>query len=97
HDGSEKAGSRLRPGLFHFAPATFDDLNKVLNVNLRIAFAGALGLCFATTVWPQDEKSILDLRNALIALSPRTVDPHEAALLSETAHHVSRELAREYG
>ena len=37
------------------------------------------------------------MRNALIALSPRTVDPREAALLSETAHRKSRECAREYG
>src|SRR5205085_4803304 len=28
---------------------------------------------------------------------PRTVDPREAAVLSETAHHMSRQLAREYG
>jgi len=45
----------------------------------------------------QDEKSINDLRNALIALSPPTVDPREAALLSVTAHTMSRQLAREYG
>ena len=45
----------------------------------------------------QDEKSINDLRNAVMALSPRTVDPREAALLSETAHRTSRQLAREYG
>lgn len=32
-----------------------------------------------------------------MALSPRTVDPREAALLSETAHRTSRQLAREYG
>src|SRR5256885_2980122 len=51
----------------------------------------------ASAAWAQDEKSIIDLRNALIALSPRTVDPREAALLSETAHHMSRQLAREYG
>jgi len=51
----------------------------------------------ASAAWAQDEKSIIDLRNALIALSPRTVDPREAALLSETAHRTSRQLAREYG
>jgi len=51
----------------------------------------------ASPAWAQDEKSIIDLRNALIALSPRTVDPREAALLSETAHRTSRQLAREYG
>ena len=45
----------------------------------------------------QDEKSINDLRNAVMALSPRTVDPCEAVLLSETAHRTSRQLAREYG
>jgi hypothetical protein len=45
----------------------------------------------------KDEKSISDLTNALIALSPRTVDPQEAALLSETAHRTSRECARDYG
>jgi hypothetical protein len=45
----------------------------------------------------QDEKSINDLRNALIALSPRSVDPREAELLSLTAHTTSRQLAREYG
>jgi hypothetical protein len=45
----------------------------------------------------QDEKSIADLRNALIALSPRTVDPREAELLAFTAHTTSRQLAREYG
>jgi hypothetical protein len=87
----------LRPGLFYFAPATTGNLNKILTVNPRIALAAALVLCFATTVWPQDEKSIANLRDALIALSPRTVDPNEAALLSETAHHMSRQLAREYG
>jgi hypothetical protein len=45
----------------------------------------------------QDEKSINDLRNALIALSPPTIDPREAELLSVTAHTMSRQLAREYG
>jgi hypothetical protein len=82
---------------FYFAAATIDDLNKILNVNCRIVLAVALGLCFETTIWAEDEKSINDLRDALIALSPKTVDPGEAALLSETAHHTSRQLAREYG
>src|SRR5205085_5022029 len=45
----------------------------------------------------RDEKSIAGLRDALIALSPRTVDPREAALISETAHRTSRQCAREYG
>lgn len=51
----------------------------------------------SSPVWAQDEKSINDLREALVALAPRNVDPREAQLLSETAHHVSRQLAREYG
>ena len=66
-------------------------------MDCRIVLAVALVLCFETTAQSQDEKSISDLRSALIALSPGTVDPSEAALLSETAHHSSRQLAREYG
>jgi hypothetical protein len=57
----------------------------------------AVSLYFTATLSAQDEKSIVNLRDALIALSPRTVDPREAALLSETAHRTSRQLAREYG
>ena len=66
-------------------------------MNSRLVLTVAFGLCFETTLLAQDEKSIADLRNALIALSPRTVDPNEAALLSETAHHTSRQLAQDYG
>ena len=65
-----------------------------MNFRLALIFAFAIGTIVANA---QDERSINDLRDALIALSPRTVDPHEAALLSETAHHMSRQLAREYG
>lgn len=63
-------------------------------------FARTLILIFllcATGGFAQDEKSINDLRDALIALSPRTVDPHEAALMSETAHRTSRQCAKDYG
>ena len=63
-------------------------------------FARALILTFllcATGAFAQDEKSINDLRDALIALSPRTVDPREAALMSETAHRTSRQCAKDYG
>lgn len=66
-------------------------------MNSRLVLAVAFGLCFQTTLWAEDEKSIADLRNALIALSPGSVDPNEAALLSETAHHTSRQLAQDYG
>ena len=65
-------------------------------MNWRLVTLCAVAFCRGV-VCAQDEKSINDLRNALIALSPRTVDPREAALLSETAHHTSRQLAREYG
>lgn len=65
-------------------------------MNFRAALVFAFAAC-ANLASAQDEKSIVDLRNALIALSPRTVDPHEAALLSETAHRTSRQCAREYG
>ena len=65
--------------------------------SLRSSLAWPLPLALAAPRLAQDEKSINDLRNALIALSPRTVDPHEAELLSETAHRTSRQLAREYG
>ena len=44
-----------------------------------------------------DEQSVAGLRDALIALSPRTVDPREAAIVSETAHRTSRQCAQEYG
>jgi hypothetical protein len=65
-------------------------------VNLRsvVIFASVV---FATAGWAQDEKSINELRDALVALSPRTVDRHEAELMSVTAHATSRQLAREYG
>jgi hypothetical protein len=65
-------------------------------VNFRVALILAFAAC-ANILYAQDEKSIADLGNALIALSPRTVDPREAALLSETAHSTSRQCAREYG
>lgn len=42
-----------------------------------------------------DAKSIKRFRDAMVALAP-DVDPHEAALLSVTAHTTARRLAREY-
>ncbi|HEY6070288.1 MAG TPA: hypothetical protein VIU85_02860 [Chthoniobacterales bacterium] len=64
-------------------------------MNLRFVGIFIFVAC-ATVVGAQDAKSIAGLRDALIALSP-TVDPKEAALMSETAHRRSRECAREYG
>lgn len=63
----------------------------------KIVFAIALALAWSGIVSAQDGKSIADLRNALIALSPRTVDAREAQLLSETAHRASRQCAKDYG
>ena len=63
---------------------------RILLILVAIAISSSL-------LRAQDEKSINDLRNALIALSPRTVDFHEAEILSVTAHTMSRQLAREYG
>jgi len=65
-------------------------------VNFRLVLILAFFLS-AAVLSAKDEKSISDLTNALIALSPRSVDPREAALLSETAHQTSRQCAREYG
>ena len=65
-------------------------------MNLRTSLIFAFAIC-ANTLFGQDEKSIVDLTNALIELSPQTVDPREATVLSETAHRTSRQLAREYG
>ena len=66
-------------------------------MNLRFALIVALGLCVGFSAFAQDKESIYNLRNALIALSPRNVDPHEAELLSTTAHVTSRQCARDYG
>ena len=67
-------------------------------MNFRSLLIFAFAVCAtAVRTQAQDEKSINDLRNTLMALSPRTVDPYEAGLLSETAHRTSRQLAREYG
>jgi hypothetical protein len=65
-------------------------------VNFRSVLIFAFAIC-SSAGWAQDEKSVIDLREALVALSPRTVDPYEAELLSMTAHTMSRSLAREYG
>ncbi len=42
-----------------------------------------------------DEKSIQGFAKAIIALSP-TVDPAEAELVSETAHHTARDLQKKW-
>jgi len=73
-------------------PFLVHDIDVKLGSVLVLAFFSC-----ASSLYAQDEKSINDLRNALIALSPHTVDPREAALLSETAHQMSRQCARDYG
>jgi hypothetical protein len=65
-------------------------------VNFRFVLIFAFA-AWANTVFAQDEKSINNLTNAFIALSPQTVDPREAALMSETAHRASRQCAQDYG
>ncbi|PYJ81555.1 MAG: hypothetical protein DME73_07245 [Verrucomicrobia bacterium] len=65
-------------------------------MNFRSVLIFALAVC-SSTVWAQDWKSVSGLRDALVALAPHSVDPHEAELLSVTAHIMSRQLAREYG
>ena len=65
-----------------------------MKLRLVLIFAVAAS---ANAVFAEDEKSIAGLRNALIALSPRTVDPSEAALMSEIAHRTSRQCAKDYG
>jgi hypothetical protein len=84
--------STRRPG--RFGGLAF--FNNVINVNLGSSLIFAFVIC-SSAVWAQDEKSISGLRDALVALAPRNVDPHEAELLSVTAHTMSRRLAREYG
>jgi len=66
-------------------------------VNSKLLLSVVAAICFALTARAQDEVSIRKLRDALIALSPRTVDPLEAESLSITAHAASRQCAREYG
>ena len=65
-------------------------------MNFRSVLIFAFAIC-SSAGWARDEKSVIDLREALVALSPRIVDPYEAELLSMTAHTMSRSLAREYG
>ena len=60
-----------------------------------LVFIIAFSLCL-NAVWARDEKSIKELRDALVALAP-DVDPGEADLVSVTTHTLSRSLAREYG
>ena len=59
-----------------------------------VVFFIALSLCL-NPVWAGDERSIKDLRDALVALAP-SVDPGEAESVSVTAHTATRSLAREY-
>jgi hypothetical protein len=67
---------------------------KFLKVNPKVIFIFAFTICIGA-VWAGDERSIKDLRDALVKLAPN-VDPAEAELLSVTAHTTSRTLAREY-
>ena len=81
-----------RPG--RFGGLAFS--NNAIGVSFRSVLIFAFAIC-SSSVRAQDEKSINDLREALVALAPHNIDPHEAELLSVTAHTTSRRLAREYG
>ena len=70
-------------------------LAKRLRLNSAAVSVLALAISFGS-VQGADEESIKGLTKALMALAP-SVDPHEAELLSVTAHTMSRKLAREYG
>jgi len=59
-----------------------------------LVFIIAFSLCI-NAAWATDERSIKELRDALVALAP-DVDPGEADLVSVTAHTAARSLAREY-
>jgi hypothetical protein len=48
-----------------------------------------------STAGGMDEKSIQGFRDAIIKLGP-DIDPAEAELVSATAHHTARQLARDY-
>jgi hypothetical protein len=50
---------------------------------------------FADRAMAMDEKSIQGFRDAIVKLAP-DVDPAEAEAVSVTAHHTSRQLARDY-
>jgi len=98
----KKAGSPVAAWPFLFlenelAICRFAELNEIVAVNSKLLLAILIASCFGITASAEDERSINSLREALIALSPRTVDPREAELLSSTAHTTSRQLAREYG
>ena len=60
-----------------------------------IACFSLIFLAAAAGARAEDERSIRELRDALVALSP-TVDPAEAALFSVTVHTAARSLARQY-
>jgi hypothetical protein len=70
----------------------FSALNRRL-VGLLVC-AAALSV-LASDAHAKDEKSIRNFRDAIIGLGPG-VDPHEAELISQTAHRTARRLAKEY-
>src|ERR1700720_89726 len=69
--------------------------NKVFALNSKATLVLVFAVCLGP-IRAKGEESIKSLRDALVALAP-DVDPHEADLLSVTAHTTSRRLAREYG
>ena len=63
-------------------------------MNPKLVFILAFTI-WISSAWAGDERSINDLRKALVTLAP-DVDPGEAELLSMVAHTTARSLKREY-
>jgi hypothetical protein len=63
---------------------------------LKIPFLLMLACTLVSSAaFARDEKSIEGFRKAIVALSPE-VDPQEAQLVSETAHHTCRDLQKKW-
>lgn len=64
----------------------------LLRHGLIVLFASCV---LASPAQARDEKSIKEFRDAIVALGPE-VDPAEAQLVSETAHHTARALQKKW-
>jgi hypothetical protein len=76
------------------SPIGVNYADEVSQMNSRVVFIFVFALCTGAG-WAKDERSIIELQKALVALGP-AVDPNEAQELSLTVHTMSRDLARQY-
>ena len=67
---------------------------QLFKVKSKTVFIFVFTICLGT-VRATDERSIRELRDAIVGLG-RDVDPREAEVLSITTHTMARSLAREY-